>query len=446
MDTQTKRATVVAAIALSAGSAAAEPTWSNTLGDPGFTGSYVASFAVHDDGTGPSLYATGQFAAAGVPGTSNVARWTGTGWASVGGGLQDQYSNVLATFQGDLIAGGYFNTAGSQAGTAKLARWDGSAWKSMDAQLESFLSSIWDLVVWDDGSGAGEALYVAGNYLDIGGDVELDHISKWDGASFTAVGGTIGGAVPLIVLDLHVTDLGDGEKLYAGGRFLNIGGVAANNVAVWDGTDWSPLGTGLVHTSIAQVITMTTFDDGSGPALYVGGTFTTAGGVPATRVAKWDGASWSALGDGFDSTVQELIVFDDGTGAALYALGNFDASGADPVLHVAKWTGTDWEQVGSGTNGNVFGAIVYDAGEGPALHIGGGFNIANGLASAGAASILAAPACPADLNGDTELDFFDVSAFLTLFNDGDLAADFNGDNMLDFFDVSAFLQAFNAGC
>ena len=56
------------------------------------------------------------------------------------------------------------------------------------------------------------------------------------------------------------------------------------------------------------------------------------------------------------------------------------------------------------------------------------------------------PACPADLNGDGLLDFFDVSAFLAAFNAGDPSADFNGDGLFDFFDVSAFLDAFNGGC
>ena len=37
------------------------------------------------------------------------------------------------------------------------------------------------------------------------------------------------------------------------------------------------------------------FDDGSGPALYVGGAFTRAGSVLAPRIARWDGASWSAV-------------------------------------------------------------------------------------------------------------------------------------------------------
>ncbi len=54
--------------------------------------------------------------------------------------------------------------------------------------------------------------------------------------------------------------------------------------------------------------------------------------------------------------------------------------------------------------------------------------------------------CIADLNGDGALDFFDISAFLTAFSDGDLVADFTGDGLLNFFDISAFLIAFSAGC
>jgi len=56
------------------------------------------------------------------------------------------------------------------------------------------------------------------------------------------------------------------------------------------------------------------------------------------------------------------------------------------------------------------------------------------------------PPCPADLTGDGELDFFDVSAFLSAFTNQDPAADFLNDGLFDFFDVSAFLSAFSAGC
>ena len=54
--------------------------------------------------------------------------------------------------------------------------------------------------------------------------------------------------------------------------------------------------------------------------------------------------------------------------------------------------------------------------------------------------------CPADLTGDGELNFFDVSAFLNAFAANDPIADFTGDGSYNFFDVSAFLNAFNAGC
>lgn len=54
--------------------------------------------------------------------------------------------------------------------------------------------------------------------------------------------------------------------------------------------------------------------------------------------------------------------------------------------------------------------------------------------------------CPADLTGDGQLDFFDVSGFLVLFQLNDPVADFTGDGQLDFFDVSRFLTEYAAGC
>ena len=49
--------------------------------------------------------------------------------------------------------------------------------------------------------------------------------------------------------------------------------------------------------------------------VYVGGQFTTAGGVAASRIARWDGSSWSALGTGMDNqAVYALAVDSDGGG------------------------------------------------------------------------------------------------------------------------------------
>ncbi len=54
--------------------------------------------------------------------------------------------------------------------------------------------------------------------------------------------------------------------------------------------------------------------------------------------------------------------------------------------------------------------------------------------------------CAPDINGDGDLNFFDISAFLTAFGNEDPVADFTNDGMFNFFDISAFLTAFSAGC
>jgi len=45
--------------------------------------------------------------------------------------------------------------------------------------------------------------------------------------------------------------------------------------------------------------------DGSGN-LYIGGGFVVVGNVIANNIAKWNGSSWSALGSGMDNTVSAL--------------------------------------------------------------------------------------------------------------------------------------------
>ncbi|MEX0877015.1 MAG: GC-type dockerin domain-anchored protein [Phycisphaerales bacterium] len=56
------------------------------------------------------------------------------------------------------------------------------------------------------------------------------------------------------------------------------------------------------------------------------------------------------------------------------------------------------------------------------------------------------PPCPADLNGDGLVNFFDISAFLNAYSNQEPDGDFNGDGLYNFFDVSGFLNAFGAGC
>ena len=58
--------------------------------------------------------------------------------------------------------------------------------------------------------------------------------------------------------------------------------------------------------------------------LYLGGYFTNAGGVAANYVVKWDGSNWSALGPGVNGQVYALAA----DGINVYAAGLFSTAGA----------------------------------------------------------------------------------------------------------------------
>lgn len=52
-----------------------------------------------------------------------------------------------------------------------------------------------------------------------------------------------------------------------------------------------------------------------------------------------------------------------------------------------------------------------------------------------------------DFNGDGELNFFDIAAFVAAFNDQDLSADFAAPfGVLNFFDIAEYIGQFSAGC
>lgn len=54
--------------------------------------------------------------------------------------------------------------------------------------------------------------------------------------------------------------------------------------------------------------------------------------------------------------------------------------------------------------------------------------------------------CPADLNGDAQLDFLDISMFLSAYASSNPTADLNNDGQYDFLDISSFLTSYSGGC
>ena len=329
-------------------------------------GYIVSSLAEHDDGNGSALYAGGFFLSAGGAPMNRIARWDGGSWSALGSGLGGAgFPPPRALISHDdgsgpaLYAGGDFTLAGGVTAN-RIARWDGASWTPLGSGMNNL---VWTLAVYDDGSGP--ALY-AGGYFTTAGGVTVNRIARWDGASWSA----LGSGMDERVMALQVFDDGGGAALYAGGYFTTAGGTPASHIAKWDGSSWSPLEDG-VAGSFARVEALEVFDDGNGPELYAAGYFELASGNPTSHIARWDGSSWWPLGSGLNTLVNTLESFDDGNGPALYAGGIFTLAGGMAANRIARWDGSSWSPLDGGSSSTVYALQVFDDGDGPALYAGG---------------------------------------------------------------------------
>ena len=221
---------------------------------------------------------------------------------------------------------------------------------------------------FDDGTGL--ALYAGGDF-----DLPSPGIAKWMGTAWTPVGGGLaGGSIGPGVAAMAVFDDGSGPALYMGGNFT--GGwngqtfLGSKNIIKWDGSAWSGVAGGTASSS-DRVLALAVFNDGTGDALYATGTFSSIGGVPAIGVAKWNGSSWSALPGGPPSGGTSLQVFDDGAGPALFLGGGWPSVGGAPAYSLAKWDGTSWSIPASDWMAVILGLAVFDDGAGLALYAAG---------------------------------------------------------------------------
>lgn len=219
-------------------------------------------------------------------------------------------------------------------------------------------ATCYSLGVYDDGSGP--ALYVGGE--GFGGDPTLG-LARWDGTAWTPF--TLGSFETVraqAVFDPPGDEQGPG--LYLTGWFTAVEGMVAAGSARLDETGFSRLGDGLGPSGPTWAIC--TWDDGSGPAVYVGGEFKTVGDVIAHGLARWDGAAWSALGE-LDAGVYALLPY---TGPGPLAPGLY--AGGYMTGAVMRWDGSVWHPLAEGVELQpAYAMAVYDDGAGPALYVGG---------------------------------------------------------------------------
>lgn len=225
------------------------------------------------------------------------------------------------------------------------------------------------LISWPVGQGSDEGppgLAVGGTFTIAGGQT-VNRVAWLDeAAAIHPLGAGFNGPVSA----LAVLPMKGGALLVAGGEFTSAGGAPASRIAAWNGVTWSPMGLGFN----GEVRALAMHDAGDGPALYAGGAFTIADGQPAAGIARWDGSSWSALGSGVVGTVHALASFDDGSGPALFVGGSFQTAGGVAASNVARHQNGNWSALGAGFNATVFAMARCELGGTHKLAIGGAFS------------------------------------------------------------------------
>ncbi len=385
---------IAAASPTIARAAAGDERWSPSFDQPGVN-SWVNTLVEFNG----SLYVGGSFTQAGSVEAQYVAQWRDGAWSPLASGV-NLFVRAMAVYDGELIVAGEFTQAGGVAAN-HIAAWDGNAWRPLGSGTDGTVTS---LVVHD------RSLYVGGEFTHAGGIV-VNRIARWDGEAWHALGPGTNRAVNALTVYR--------EELVAGGDFSQAGDLLADRVARWDGREWRLLGSGITHSGVNGGVDALTIYNSD---LVAGGSFTRAGGLPASRVARWNGSSWAALGrgvgpEGFssveclavynglliaggrfydgdavcqleawtggswvslgfpctagDATVLAFAVFD----GSLYVAGDFTFLDLTAVNNIARWDGTNWLPLGYGMDGPINAMAVY-AGE---LVVGGTFTRSGGL-------------------------------------------------------------------
>lgn len=267
-------------------------------------------------------------------------------------------------YDGKLIAGGNFSYAGvnqwSIPNTQRIAAWDSiNGWQSVTPNGGAD-SKINCLEIYNN------ELYAGGSFVSMNG-LSVSRIAKWNGTSWSGVGGGIhGGMEEVTCMAVYH------NQLYVGGDFYFSGSnnLSTNCIARWNGTSWDSVGCGLNWYLMDMVV------DTARDVLYVAGGFSGFNNTVALGVAQWNDTTWTTVGTGLDTLwgTQCLAMFN----GELYAGGGnvTVTTQGDTINNIYKFDGVKWTSADGGANNTVMDMAVYNGN----LYVGGYFSqVGNGI-------------------------------------------------------------------
>jgi hypothetical protein len=247
---------------------------------PAFTGNVNALQIV-----GNTLYVGGSFQdGAGIAAADYLVGCdlnTGAASATVfpGGEFSGSVYALTADSNATLYAGGGFINLATIPEADHVAAYDGSSWHAMGGSpaapaVDSFVRGL---------TAVGTNVYVGTDSLDVAGIANADHVARWNGAGWSAVGSNSAGTNGWFPTSSFINTLATyGSIVVAAGSFQNANGIAAaDNIAYFDGTHWRPIGSDgagngpFIGNATSLALT--------GGKVVVGGNFTKAGGDSLSR-------------------------------------------------------------------------------------------------------------------------------------------------------------------
>ena len=341
-----------------------------------FNASNFAVHSLHLDLAANRLYVGGTFfqyvatnPANSPEGNGVMALNLGTGtWDDLQGGIQQGASAggtvyALTTWQGRLFAGGSFarrQPAGDFANN--LLAYDGSHWDNLGDGINENGGTLYDAVPY------GDDLIVCGTFSKVD-DVEIPRLATWNATTgwdtlVTGFFGNFSSNFNTLIYDLLV----DGPNLYLGGQFGGVGNITSTGLLRYNlvSGQWTSWGSGLGGFNVPRVHDFEKFQG----EVYVAGYFTQINGATATYLAKLTGSGWVSVGT-FNGRVYELANAGD---SLLYAVGDFtQVDGNTNAVRAARYDGTSWSALGQG----IISGQVYTVGVDPltgAAYLGGTFS------------------------------------------------------------------------
>jgi hypothetical protein len=289
----------------------------------------------------------------------------------MGSGIDNGTVYDLEIYNGEVIAGGNFTMAGG-ASVVHVARFDGVSWAPLGTGPTGGSGSGWVHAL----ASYGGLLYAGGDFA-FAGSISANGIASWNGSAWARVGTGAGGVTTRTGLRGSVRSLNEvGGLLVVGGSFAFAGGLSANCIARWNGATWSAMGAGM------NGVVHATCSGSSGGTILAGGLFANADGSLVNNIAEWNGTSWSALNSGtgtlgVNASVNAMVPY----GGNFIVGGGFTAAGGASMSRITQWTGSSWTPLGNGVGNGA--PIVVDAltrlANGDVI-AGGSFVLAGGVA------------------------------------------------------------------